>query len=147
MACTVAVLQATTIILASRPSRKREMREVRSSSWAAVFSPYGTWPLSARKSMLSWGISFRIARQMERPPTPESNAPIGLLSIAASLCAALSFDAKNRPAARQCVERLGRARDTGILTVTEDASIMGADDSRVVVPASGGGGLMGRRLQ
>src|SRR5436853_7754323 len=98
--------------------------------------------------MLSWGISFRIARQMERPPTTESHAPIGLLSIAASLCAALSFDAKNRPAARQCVERLGRARDTGrILTVTEDASIMGADDSRVVVPASGGGGFMGRRLQ
>ncbi len=82
IACTVAVLQAATIILASRASRNRAMRSVRSRSSAVLFSPYGTWPLSARNSMLSCGSSLRIARQMESPPTPESNMPIGLLSIA-----------------------------------------------------------------
>src|SRR5258708_9594274 len=98
--------------------------------------------------MLSWGSSLRMARQMERPPTPESNAPIGLLSISASLCAALSFDARNGPAARQCVERLGRAGDTScVLTVGEHALIMEANDSRVVGPPSSGDCCYGCRLQ
>ena len=76
-ATTVAVLHATTMAFAPSLTKNSAIASARFAMKLPGRLPYGAWPESATYSRSSPGNARRISRKTERPPTPESNTPMG----------------------------------------------------------------------
>lgn len=108
MPAAVAVLHATTNALAPCPNRKAAIVRQRSRMNSGLFSPYGTWPLSAKYSSDSLGRRARISLSTDRPPTPESKTPTGALSaigVTANRAAGVALDPEFSEAARKRINQ------------------------------------------
>ena len=75
------VLQAMTIILTPLPTRKSEICVEKFLTVLSAFDPYGVRAVSPKYISFSSGSSSSMQLTHVSPPRPESNTPIGLLSI------------------------------------------------------------------